>query len=288
MKFRALLLTLALAGCGTLPEPFYGNPGTEGAKLVTPTAPVLMIPAPGQALLDDKSAALFSQDLAAKLADLDVPSIAGHATKLNWRLITTAKINGTNVTPNYVVQGPDGKTYGTDQGAPIAASAWASGDPAVLEAAAGMDSGTIAKTLADINAKVQQSNPESLRNRVAKLYVSGVSGAPGDGNNALALDIARDLTGNAITVTQDANKADFTVTGIVKTKPETANQILVEIDWIVADATKKQIGQVTQLHDLIPSDISPYWGDVAAAAAQEAATGVAEVVTNHTLHKPNS
>jgi hypothetical protein len=42
------------------------------------------------------------------------------------------------------------------------------------------------------------------------------------------------------------------------------------------------------LHDLAPSDITPYWGDVAAAAATEAANGIHEAIVNATLHKkPN-
>jgi hypothetical protein len=42
---------------------------------------------------------------------------------------------------------------------------------------------------------------------------------------------------------------------------------------------------VTQIHDLDPADITPYWGDVAAAAAQEAAGGIQQVVSNAVLKK---
>jgi hypothetical protein len=61
--------------------------------------------------------------------------------------------------------------------------------------------------------------------------------------------------------------------------------MLVTLIWTVRDSNNRVIGQVTQLHDLNPSDITPYWGDVAAAAAAEGASGVQQVITNATLHK---
>jgi hypothetical protein len=55
----------------------------------------------------------------------------------------------------------------------------------------------------------------------------------------------------------------------------------------VHDNYKRKIGQVTQLHDLNLADITPYWGDVAAAAAQEGATGIQQVIQNDRLKKTN-
>ena len=109
MKYFTLLLPLALAACGTLPEPFYGNPGPEGAKLAAPTAPVLMIPSPTGALLGDESAKIFAQDLADALQNYDVPSIAGPAQTYGWTLKITAQLTGGQVVPSYDVVGPDGK-----------------------------------------------------------------------------------------------------------------------------------------------------------------------------------
>ncbi len=286
MKYLALCAALTLSACGTLPEPFYGNPGPQAARLAAPAAPVLMVPTPGQAMLDQKSAARFAAELAAKLAASDVPSVAGPAGPADWQLVTTASLNGTSVTPSYIVRGPDGKIYGTDTGAPVPAQGWANGDAATLDAAIDADTQAIVKTLASINAKIQQSSPDSLRNRVPRVYFAGMSGAPGDGDTSLPLNFTRDIPGPNVELVTDPAKADFTVIGLVKAKPDTKGQILVEIDWTVQDAGHRKIGQVTQLHDLQPSDIAPYWGDVAAAAAQEAAGGVTEVITNATLRKP--
>ncbi len=284
MKYL-LLLPLLLTACGTLPEPFYGDPGRVGAQLATPTAPVLVVPTPGAALLDDASASLYAKDLATALVAHDVPSIAGPAGKRDWRVVTSATLTGNNVIPHYAVTGPDGKSYAQLDGVPAAAASWASGDAAALAQQASADAGTLATRLAQVNATVQQGNPNSLENRAARVFMGAVTGAPGDGDQSLAAAMARNLPGPDDELVEDQSRADFTVTALVKTQPDTHGQILVELDWSVYDSNNRKIGQVTQLHDVMPGDIIPYWGDVAAAAGQEAAGGVQKVIQNETLHR---
>jgi hypothetical protein len=286
MKYAAIALTLALTACGTLPEPFYGNPGREGAILAIPPAPVLIIPTPTNALLADDSARLYATDLASALAAQDVPSLAGPAQKTDWRVTTTATLDGATVTPHYSLLGPDGKTYGSIAGAPIDAQDWANGNPTALTAQAAADAKPLVKILETANAQIQGSNPNSLENRPPRIYITGVTGAPGDGDSALALNMARDLPPLGDDITATKADADFTVSAVVSTKPDSNNQILVQLNWLVHDASNRSIGQVTQLHDVNPPDITPYWGDTAAAAASEAAAGVHTVISNATLHKP--
>lgn len=285
MRRLFLLLPLALAGCGTLPQPFYGNPGPEGAKLAVPPPPILMIPPPGQALLPADSAKLYAGDLAAAFVALDVPASARPAQKFDWRLVTTASLHGNAVIPHYEVLGPSGKRYGSEAGAPVDAASWADGNPQALKKAADADALKLCKLLARINAAVQQSNPDSLENRPARVYLGRVTGAPTDGDDALALDLSRDLPGPGLDLVDKPADADFRVTGTVKTSPEPHGQILVQIIWTVQDTGNRVMGQVTQLHVLNPADITPHWGDVAAAAAKQDASGVQEVISNATLHR---
>ncbi len=285
MRRAALALPLLLAACGNLPQPFYGNPGAAGAKLSIPPAPVLMVPAPKDALLDGKSATAYAGDLSTALVNYDVPAVNGAAGKQNWRLSIGAKQTGDTVTPRYVITGPDGKEYGHQDGAPVPAQGWTSGDAQTLNNAASADAPPLSKLLATINAQIQQSNPESLENRQPRIFVGTVSGAPGDGNSSLPLNLKRNLPGPNDVLADNAKNADFTVTCTVKTKPDTGGQIQVELDWVVRDGNGRIAGQVTQLHDLDPGDITPYWGDVAAAAAQEAAGGIQQVVSNAVLKK---
>jgi hypothetical protein len=286
MKRFALLLPLLLASCGTLPQPFYGNPGSpEAALLAQPPAPMLMVPTPTTALLSDQAASQYAHDLAAQMADFDVPTVAGPTQKGNWKLGISAALSGNFVIPAYVITGPDGKAYGHQAGSPVGAAAWSAGDATALNNAASTDAPALAKLMGTINAQIQQSNPNSLENRVPRVYVGTVTGAPGDGDVSLPLNVTRDLPGPDIILTKNAATADFTVTGAIKTTPGPQGQIQVELDWFVHDRYGRVAGQVTQIHDLNPTDIEPYWGDVAAAAGQEAAQGITTVVQNAILKK---
>lgn len=284
-RLLAALAALALSGCGTLPEPFYGNPGAEGAKLATPPPPVLIIPPPGGALLTDDAAGLYANDLATALVNYDVPSIARPAAKTDWTLTATAVLSGNNVIPSYAITGPDGKSYGSQTGHPVSAEAWSNGDPKTLADAANADAPGLTKLLTNVNATVQQSNPQSLENRPARLFLGAVTGAPTDGDDALALNLARDLPGIDTVMVDTPSQADFVITGAIQSQPEPHQQILVQLAWTIRDSNNRVIGKVFQFHGLDPSDITPHWGDVAAAAASEAASGILNVVTNATLHK---
>ncbi len=286
MKRLILALPLVLASCGTLPQPFYGNPGgPEAERLSLPPAPILMVPTPAKALLGHDAAQLYAKDVAAAMAAHDVPSVPGAPEKDEWQLAITASASGTLVTPAYAIIGPNGKTYGRQSGAPAPAAAWANGDPSTLGAAAKADAPALTQLMTSINAQIQQSNPESLENRTPRIFIGAVTGAPGDGDQSLPLNISRDLAGPDLQVVSNAAQADFTVTASVKTSPAPQGQVQVELNWVVRDRNNRIVGQVTQLHDLDPQDISPYWGDVAAAAAQEAAQGITTVVQNEILKK---
>lgn len=290
MKRRlALAIPLMLAGCGTLPQPFLGKPGAVGAKLAVPPPPVLIVPPPEDAMLGNRGARLYAKDIAAALVKQDVPSIARPARPYDWQLDATASINGQMVTPRFKVVGPNKKVYGRSSGTEIPASAWANGDSAVLKAAAEDAAPALAKQLSVINASIQQSNPLSLENRPARVFLRGVTGAPGDGDHALALDVKRDLPKLGIVIVDKAADADFLVGGAVSVKPngKSTGTDTVELEWTVKTRNGQFIGKVSQLHDLQPSEMTPYWGDVAAAAAQQAALGLKQVITNGTPKPPS-
>lgn len=289
MRRRLLVaLPLLLAGCGTLPQPLLRKPGAMGARLAVPPPPVLIVPPPPDALLGNRAADAYAHDLAKALVDRNVPSIVRPARPYDWQLEATARTANATVIPGFRIIGPGHKEYGHLTGAEVSGAAWAAGDPATLRQAADAAAPGLVKQLSAINAAVQQSNPASLENRPPRVRLIRVTGAPGDGNHALKLDVSRDLPKLGVVMVDHTADADFLIDGVVKVSPankdgKPGESDLVELDWTVRNRRGGFIGKVSQLHDLKPSEMTPYWGDVAAAAASQAALGLRQVIRNATL-----
>ena len=280
MRIFLLLLLLVPAGCGSLPQPFFGNPGENASRLAQPPPSRLGIPYPEQALLTDAAARAWAQAVAAALLEQEIPAEAGAARRgREWRLMLAAEMRGNEVVPSYTVQNPAGEPQGITEAPPIPARDWASGRPEVLKAAAAQAAPGVASLLARIEAARRQSDPNSLVNRAARVFFTGVTGAPGDGNTSLALQMRTKLAANGLVVQDTARGADYTLAGEVRTANGLRGTVRVELQWIVADASGER-GRVVQLNEVPPSTVNTYWGDVAVAAADEAATGVRDVITN--------
>lgn len=275
----ALLLPALLAACGDLPQPFLGRPGALASRLVDQTPPArLAVPTPPAALLGDEAARTWSSDVAKALQDKEVPALQRETGRGDWSLILSAQMKGNVVVPAYEVRDPKGLGQGSVEGAPVPVAAWARGDADTLKTTADAAAPQLADLLNRIQAARLRADPNSLVNRSARLYFSGVSGAPGDGDRALTAQMRLKLANNGLVVQDTPNGADFAVEGHVAVAPEAGGQERVEIQWVVLDAQGRERGRVAQLNEVPPTALVPYWGDVAAAVADQAAGGVADVL----------
>ncbi len=280
MSFRALLALLLLAGCGDLPQPFLGRPGATAQRLAQPPPSRLSIPSPTGALLPDAAAASLAQQVADALQTEDVPAVASRAARRgDWILVVAAELHGNEVIPSFTVQNPAGETQGVSDGAPIPAAAWAGGDPTVLRATARQAAPGIASLLGRIDAAARQSDPNSLQNRPARIWFTGVTGAPGDGGTSLATQMRTKLTGLNLVIQDTAKDADFQLTGQVETAPGANGTQRIEVQWILTDARGER-GRILQLNEVPRGSLDRYWGDVAVVVAAEASVGVRDVVAN--------
>ncbi len=287
--------TAGLAGCGDLPQPFLGNPGPNARRLAQPPPTRLIVPVPTESLLPDGAAEGWAHAMTEALSAKEVPAVtASSGRKGDWQLLLSAEVQGATVLPSYTVLNPAGASQGVTEGAPIPMAAWAEAAPATLKAAAEQAAPNVASLLGRIEAARRAADPNDLLNRPAKLYFSGVTGAPGDGNTALARQMRTKLSlvGQA---TQDTRTgSDFTLAGEVRTAPGAEGTTRIEIQWIVNDSTGEERGRVVQLNEVPPGTLDRYWGDVAVVVAQEAAGGVKEVLSQQTGRraatgaKPNS
>ncbi len=279
----SLAALLGLAGCGDLPQPFLGRPGATAERLSQPPPSRLAVPAPAQSLLPDAGANAWAGAVADALVAEEVPAVAGRGRRRSdWTLLLSAEVRGADVVPSYAVQNPSGESQGSSEGAPIAMADWAGGDPAVLKAAATQAAPGIASLLTRIEAARRQSDPNSLLNRPARIYFSGVTGAPGDGGSSLPAQMRAKLTGMGLVVQDSAKDADFTLAGQVQTAPGAKGAMRIELQWIVSDNKGDERGRIVQLNEVPPGTLDRYWGDVAVVVADEAAGGVRDVVLNST------
>ncbi len=274
----ALLLTLA--GCGGLPRPFAGAPGSLARQLATPPPARLAIPSPNNAWLTESDANSFAAAVTNGLRGMEVPAFATAAQPGDWRIDITAASAGADVILTFTVRDAGGAARGTISAAPVPISTWAAPTPAVIgKVAAGVvpDLGTL---LTNIEAARRANDPNSLVNRPARVYVPDVTGAPGDGNVALARQMRRELPRLGMRLLEKPDRPDFTVAGVVKIAPIADGQESVEITWVIKDAAGAEAGKIAQLNAVPRGSLNGLWVDVAVVVAQEAAGGVRDVISN--------
>jgi hypothetical protein len=281
------LSTLALAACGDLPEPFLGNPGATARRLAQPLTPLLAVPAGTDTLLPDAANQTLAQQIATALQATEVPAMVRAPEKTDWRLITRAERDGDYVTPLFSVQDPQGHEQGTAQGEKVPLAAWANADPALLEQIATEAAPRIGAVLTSIRVAHDKADPGSLYNRPAKVLVADVTGAPGDGNQALTRQMRSRLAVLGPVVLTTPAGADFVVQGDVKVVPLPKRQERVEIQWSVRTASGDERGRVVQLNELPAGTLGGFWGDVAVVVAAEASKGVNDVILRQAGHDPN-
>ena len=275
-----LPLFMLLSACGALPQPFFGNPGRQGAMLTEPPPGRLAVPLPTQSMLTDAGANAWAGAVADALQQREIPAVTGTFTRgREWTLAMSAELRNNQVVPHYTIQNPAGQPQGASDGPPIPAAAWAGGDPAVLNTAATAAAPGIVTLLSRIEAARIQADPNSLANRPARVFITGVTGAPGDGNKTLAEGVKQRLTQEGAVVQDTPAGSDYQVHGEVTAVPAPGGALKLELLWVVNDARGER-GKILQVNQVPQNQIVPYWGDVAVAASQEAGSAIKTVMGN--------
>lgn len=282
LRLAVLALAALLPACGDLPQPFRGNPGGQAGALAAPPAYRLAIPTPAEALLTGAQAQGFAEALSTALLATEVPAAADEPLPLDWRLAVEARLQGNAVVPRYRLTDPDGRPQGEAEGNRIPARDWSEANPEVLRRAARDAAPRIADLLLRAEAARKGMDPAALAvTGPPRIFVPSVRGAPGDGNQALTARLREALGQQGMVVQDIAQGARFAVTGqvTVADQPQTRTQ-RIEILWTVSRQDGEDLGRVLQLNEVPAGVLQRFWGDVAFAAATEAAGGVRTVVSN--------
>jgi len=286
MRLRALagfLPLLALCGCIDMPHPFQQRDKATRDLALHPPPARLSVPVPQNVGLTDTGAHIWAEDLTHELLNQSVPAIVQNPRKGDWWLKMTTETQAGRVTPVYSVMTPEGTVRGVWRGAMLPQADWQKGADPVLGLLSQEAAPHVADALTGIQADVMAHDKSSLKNRAARVWFKGVSGAPGDGNVALARSFVAAFRDPQDQVQDNGNKADFTVACTVKMSPGPTGQGQnpqqhIEIVWRVTAADGKEAGAATQLHDIPAHSLDHDWGDVADAAATEAADGVRQII----------
>lgn len=118
----------------------------------------------------------------------------------------------------------------------------------------------------------------------AVTYVPPVTGAPGDGQTALAEAMKRHLTQQGVKLAEGRVAGAFTVTGSVQMGAAEGGEQPITIRWFVKDPSGKSLSNAVVQRNKVPAgSLDGAWGPIADMAAGEAAKKIAEL-----LPKPSS
>jgi hypothetical protein len=280
-RFLAGLALLALAACGDLPQPFRGNPGGMAGRLVVPPPYRLAIPIPDAAMLTATESEAFAKAMAEALLKREVPAVADAPLPLDWRLAVDMRLEGSRVVPRYALFDPDGAPQGVAEGSAIPARDWARPSAALFVDVANDAARRAADLLLRAEAARKSTAPSALTAAgPPRVYLLPVRGAPGDGNESLTARMRDSLGDYGILAQEVADGAGFAADGRVNVVPVGRGMQRVEILWIVSRRDGQELGRVLQMNEIPAGLLDRHWGDIAFAAAAEAAGGVQRVIEN--------
>ncbi len=108
-------------------------------------------------------------------------------------------------------------------------------------------------------------------------YVS-VAGAPGDGEEALAAALSRQLAAHGLTPATAFQANVYEVQGTVRLAPGAKGKQNVTIIWVVLGPDGTQLGITRQTKDVRKGSLDKKWGPAANAAAAAAAVDIAKLI----------
>lgn len=148
-------------------------------------------------------------------------------------------------------------------------------------AGVGANPATVPPPVAQAPAPTPPASPQTTAaippgNEQVVSVVPVVTGAPGDGNTALAAAIQRELARQGITVSQ--RPGAYRIEGQVTLGALKDGRQPIQIDWRVRDAQGKSLGTVSQKNEIPPGSLDGPWGKTADAAAAAAAQGIIKLL----------
>ncbi len=276
---------MALAACGALPRPFEPEDKT-GNPLLAPIEGQSLEVLPLQGTtpdLPDGGARLIAEGLAANGLEVTV----GQRTAQSRLLLGVVAVTQASSLSDYVViswevYGPRGSLLGRySQQTEIPIHRWQLGDPDTLRLV-GLDAGPILGQIASGPEQVPETGakaPPDANGGRPRIVLSGVKGAPGDGNRSLARALASVLTQRGFLVVEQPIQGDSVAEGLVAVTPAGTNREQITLTWQLLDGPQgAKLGEVQQGNVIPAGSLDGKWGDTAALIAVGAADGILDLL----------
>lgn len=277
MRFAALFAgLLLLCACQPVPHPFADDVPPPNSPILTPpdsagvaVAAVAGAPAPA------------ARDLAAAMAVAlqknDVPASATASNPGSYHLTGTAAAQDVGngqllVTIDWQMRDARGTAVSRQQTRlAIPATAWQQGGPALT---------ALATQAAPYFAKsIETKAPRPLIGIGPVIAVRPVTGAPGDGGQALARAMENALRRAQVTLAdQPGDKPTYLVDGKVEVARAANGQQRVKISWSLRRPDGGQIGEVNQENAVPAGSLDGPWGLTAYDIANAAAPGITALI----------
>ncbi len=271
-----LLLTVLVAACGQVPQPFRPS----GQK----TAVVARAPGPSIALvvlpLQGKEAGPLDALTKRVVIELQKAEIAATTARIPNRYQLAGEVqrlrgNGADTTLafRWTLLDPTGAaTDGLDHVERVVAADWTAARPIAIRDLAVTVAAHLVR-LVNGDLPVAEAVPPP-----ARIALAGISGAPGDGNRVLDTAIRAALAKQGLTLgpTSDATRATLELHVVVAPADGTSDR--VTLLWLVRDATGRERGRLEQQNTVPAGRLNRRWGDIADLAAGAAAPDLARIL----------
>jgi hypothetical protein len=284
-RIGALAAAMLLAACQPLPHPFADDLPPAALVAVPDNATISIGTFQGS---PEATAAKLPAALAHALLARGIPAsdqtTSRTSLQLDGRIGEQPAAAGTSVvTAAWTLREPSGALLLDRSDRAAAATAdWAAGRDAAVAKLASASAGWLVGRLV---GKAPKEVPVSGRARVA---VRKVSGAPGDGNTALAASLTALLQHQDVELVDHVKgRPDVEIGCDVRVAPAPGGKQHVTIVWRVARAAGGEVGQVAQENDVPPGRLNGAWGDIAYSVAMAAQGGIMQLV-NRAAPGPSS
>lgn len=282
-RWPAAALLLALASCQPLPHPFADDRPPASLLTVRDSAGVTIGPIAGE---PQATAEKLRDAVAKELQKHDIPASASTASVTSYQLIGRIEeappaLGKARLTVFWRLQNAAGKMIGERQPFLAAPPAdWKAGADAAVGELAAASADALAPLLSDEPLPHPLTTVAAATEGRTRLAVSGVAGAPGDGDTSLSGSITAVLKRHDIDIVNDPKS-----TGVLKLDAQVAMSPAAEpgkqhikIVWRLDRADGTQVGTVAQENDVPKGTLDGAWGDVAYTVAVAAEGGILELI----------